>query len=131
MLLDDTKYTVYVHDLDREIAEIESQENCVPFLPRISEKLAPIPQSILSPPRAKGNELVLYREPSSLTVPKDQDSVRRAVLESRARARERRSEHRGSRSSRSRSPSREDAAVFGANGPSGHGDDAMDIDEEL
>lgn len=131
MLLDDNKYTVYVHDLDREIAEIESQESSVPFLSRISEKLSPIPQSILSPPQAKGNELVLYREPSSLTVPKGQDSVRRAVMESRARARESRNEHHGSRPSRSRSPPRKDAAVLGANGPDRHEDDAMDIDEEL
>lgn len=86
MLLDDTKHTVYIHDLDRELEEIESQEASVPFLSRIAEKLAPIPSSIL-PPRPQGNELVLYREPTSLTVPKNQDSVRKAVMESRERAR--------------------------------------------
>ncbi|RMJ27629.1 hypothetical protein PHISP_01481 [Aspergillus sp. HF37] len=132
MLLDDTKYTIYVHDLDREIADIESQESCVSFLPHIAEKLAPIPQSILSPPRPQGNELVLYREPSSLTVSEEQDSVRRAVMESRARSRKSWNENRDSRSSPSRSLSREDAARdMGTNEHERHDDDAMDIDEEL
>jgi hypothetical protein len=132
MLLDDTKYTIYVHDLEREIAEIESQESCASFLPNIADKLAPIPQSILSPPRPQGNELVLYREPSSLTVPEEQDSVRRAVMESRARSRKSWNDNRDSRSSPSRSLPREDAARdMGTNEHEIHDDDAMDVDEEL
>ena len=34
-------------------------------------------------------QMVLYNVPSSLTVPEEQDSVRRAILETRARARQR------------------------------------------
>lgn len=131
MLLDDTKYTIYVHDLDREIAEIESQESCASFLPRITDKLAPIPQSLLTPPKPQGNELVLYREPSSLTVPEEQDSVRRAVMESRARSRESWNENRDSRPSPSRSRSKDAARDTGTREPERHDDDAMDVDEEL
>ena len=130
MLLDDTKYTVYIHDLDREIAEIESQENVIPFLPRIAENLTSIPPSILSPPKPQGNELVLYSEPSSLTVPRDQDCVRRAIIETRARTRKTQAENMHSGSScNSIHPSSMEATDQGneRNEP----DDTMDIDDEL
>ena len=135
MLLDDTKYTVYIHDLDREIADIESQENGVPFLPRIPENLTSIPPSILSPTKPSGsepcgNELVLYSEPSSLTVPRDQDCVRRAIIETKARTRKTQAEnlHSGS-SSNSSHPSLTETAN---EGKEGYGcDDPMDLDDEL
>lgn len=93
MLLDDTKHTTYIHDLNREIAGVEAQELYVSFLPGISEKLTPIPRSILAGHKSQNNELVLYREPTSLTVPKEHDSVRRAIIESRKRARAKQSQH--------------------------------------
>lgn len=133
MLLDDTKYTVYIHDLDREIAEAEDQEDGVAFLPTIAEKLASIPRSILSPPKPQGNELVLYSEPVSLTVPEEQDCVRSAVIETKARARKRHTENQHSESSPSPTLSIETASstpVKGVNERLGEGD-AMDIDTEI
>ncbi|KAL1982317.1 hypothetical protein VTN96DRAFT_1475 [Rasamsonia emersonii] len=86
MLLDDTKHTAYVYDLDRELEEIEAQEKRISFLPEIEKTLNSIPKAVLKDPKPD-NEIVLYRVPTSLTVPEEKDSVRRAILESRARAR--------------------------------------------
>lgn len=52
------------------------------------QKVLSVPQFVLSDSKPSGKELVLYTEPYSLTVPKEKDNVRRAILESRARARE-------------------------------------------
>lgn len=85
MLLDDTKYTTYIHNLDQELAELDSSgENLV--ISPLAAKMISVPQSILSR-SAQGKELVLYTDPSSLSIPKEQDSVRQAILDSRARAR--------------------------------------------
>lgn len=85
MMLDDTKHTTYIHDLDRELADIDSTDRDLVILP-LAAKLISVPDSVLSAP-AQSKELVLYTEPSSLTVPKERDSVRKAIIESRARAR--------------------------------------------
>ncbi|KGO43716.1 hypothetical protein PEX1_034160 [Penicillium expansum] len=85
MILDDTKHTIYIHNLDQELMEADSPG--LVFLP-FAEKVLSVPQSVLSDSNPSGKELVLYTEPSSLTVPKEKDNVRRAILESRARARE-------------------------------------------
>lgn len=90
MQLDDTKEKVYIYNLDQELSEIESEEEKVVFLPEIEKKLGKIPRSVLT---SKGqpvtsNELILYNVPSSLSVPREQDNVRRAIIETRARARE-------------------------------------------
>ena len=90
MQLDDTKDKVYIHNLDDEISDIESEEERLVFLPDIEKKLAKIPNSVLqgnSHP-AVCNEMILYRVPTSLTVPAEEDNVRKAIIESRARARE-------------------------------------------
>ena len=90
MQLDDTKDKVYIHNLDDELSDIESEEDKLVFLPDIEKKLAGIPKSVLlgeSHP-ATGNEVVLYSIPTSLTVPEEEDKVRKAIIESRARARE-------------------------------------------
>ena len=90
MQLDDTKDRVYIHNLDDEISDIESEEERLVFLPDIEKKLAKLPKSVLlgeGHPHI-GNELVLYNVPSSLTVPAEEDKVRKAVIESRVRARE-------------------------------------------
>ena len=90
MNLDDTKDKVYIHNLDDELADIESEEEKLVFLPDIEKKLGKIPTSVLlgeGYPCAS-NEVVLYSVPSSLSVPKEQDKVRKAIIESRARARE-------------------------------------------
>jgi hypothetical protein len=87
MILDDTKHTNYIYDIERELASIEAEEKRISFLPDIEKALNAIPKSVLSEPKPKQNELVLYRVPRSLTVAEDKDNVRKAIIESRARAR--------------------------------------------
>ena len=90
MQLDNTKEKVYIHNLDQELADIESEEERLVFLPDIEKKLGKIPKSLLtghSQPAAN-TQLVLYNIPSSLTVAPNQDNVRKAIIETRARARE-------------------------------------------
>lgn len=86
MLLDDTKHTTYIYNLDQELAEPESSGDGLVLLP-LAAKMIAVPNSVLSSNSAQGKELVLYTEPSSLTLPRDKDSVRKAIIESRARAR--------------------------------------------
>ncbi len=90
MQLDDTKEKVYIYNLDQELADIESEEERLVFLPDIEKKLGKIPKSLLtghSQPAAN-TQMILYSVPSSLTVAPEQDNVRKAILETRARARE-------------------------------------------
>jgi len=90
MRVDDTKDRVYIYDLDDELADIESDEEKLVFLPDIEKKLSKIPKHVLTGKRdeEEGQELVLYGVPTSLTVPAEQDSVRRAIEEARQRARD-------------------------------------------
>jgi len=92
MQLDDTKHKVYIYNLDDELSDSESDDGKLVFLPDIEKHLRTtrIPPSILANSDgelAGNNQLVLYNIPSSLTVPKEQDSVRKAIIETRARAR--------------------------------------------
>ena len=90
MLVDDTRDRVYIHNLDDELSDIESEDEKLVFLPDIEKKLGKIPKSVLlgeSHPSAT-NQMVLYNVPTSLSIPKEQDIVRKAIIESRARARE-------------------------------------------
>ncbi|KAH6845334.1 hypothetical protein B0I37DRAFT_182022 [Chaetomium sp. MPI-CAGE-AT-0009] len=101
MQLDDTKHKVYIYNLDDELSSSDNEsdhESKLVFLPDIEKHLrsSRIPSHVLDPrPNAAataelaGKELVLYRVPSSLSVPEEQDSVRKAILEARERARER------------------------------------------
>ncbi|KAF2164068.1 hypothetical protein M409DRAFT_56790 [Zasmidium cellare ATCC 36951] len=91
MQVDDTRDRVYIHDLDEELADIESDEEKLIFLPDIDKKLSRISQQLLQSRRDEdheGQELVLYSVPKSLTVDEGHDSVRKAIIESRQRARE-------------------------------------------
>ncbi|CZS99049.1 uncharacterized protein RAG0_07543 [Rhynchosporium agropyri] len=93
MQLDNTKHKVYIYDLDAELSDSESSDDGkLVFLPDIQKHLREtrIPPMVL--PNSEGelagnNQLVLYNIPSSLTVPEEQDSVRKAIIETRARAR--------------------------------------------
>ncbi|RYP11727.1 hypothetical protein DL765_007623 [Monosporascus sp. GIB2] len=101
MQLDNTKHKVYIYDLDDELSsdgDESSDEARLVFLPDIEKHLLQkrIPPSVLANPEGElaGMQLVLYSEPTSLTVPEERDSVRRAIVEARQRLREKL--HRGS-----------------------------------
>ncbi|KAI8297985.1 hypothetical protein K4K59_003037 [Colletotrichum sp. SAR11_240] len=95
MQLDDSKYKVYIYDIDDELSSSESEpeEGKLVFLPDIEKHLSAtrIPPHILANDEGQlaGMQMVLYNEPTSLTIPQEQDSVRKAIVESRARMRER------------------------------------------
>ncbi|KAK1757392.1 hypothetical protein QBC47DRAFT_155400 [Echria macrotheca] len=96
MDLDNSKYKVYIRNLDDELSssDSESETDRLIFLPDIEKHLRSnrIPPAVLAakPDAADvlGKQLVLYQVPSSLTVPEEQDSVRKAILEARQRLRE-------------------------------------------
>ncbi|KAL8676363.1 MAG: hypothetical protein Q9186_007106 [Xanthomendoza sp. 1 TL-2023] len=90
MQLDDTRDRVYVHNLDAELADIESDEDTPIYLADIEKKLSKIPRSVLvgSNPPVTNNQMILYNVPSSLSVPEEQDNVRRVIIDTRMRARE-------------------------------------------
>ena len=99
MHLDDTSNRVYIHDLDAELASIsptDDDEETLIFLPDIEKKLSRIPRHVLRGSSSNSNKtdeqekqsLVLYSVPSSLTVPVEQDSVRKLIIEARQRARD-------------------------------------------
>lgn len=111
----DDRHKVYIYDLDAELASLASSSDhdegdynsneqnspasAVIFLPDIERHLRStrIPKSVLRPDDqgmfagrdAKEMQLVVYGEaPRSLSVPEEQDGVRRAIIEARHRARE-------------------------------------------
>ncbi|KAK3372468.1 hypothetical protein B0H63DRAFT_297981 [Podospora didyma] len=100
MQLDDTKHKVYIYNLEDELSsesEAEDANSKLVFLSDIEKHMRSnriLPDHILNSchrPNAAdlaGKELVLYRVPSSITVPEEQDNVRKAILEARARLRE-------------------------------------------
>ncbi|KAL9060468.1 MAG: hypothetical protein Q9162_000641 [Coniocarpon cinnabarinum] len=94
MHLDDTKDTIYIHDLEAELASASSDtedEERVIFLPDIEKRLSGVPHSVLTGERKDSSEedqqMVLYSVPHSISVPREEDNVRKAILEARARAR--------------------------------------------
>ncbi|KAK3362639.1 hypothetical protein B0T25DRAFT_524856 [Lasiosphaeria hispida] len=95
MQLDDSKYKVYIRNIDDELSsESEAEDGKLIFLPDIEKHLRNnrIPAGILASqpdPDVLSKQLVLYSVPSSISVPEEHDSVRKAVIEARARARER------------------------------------------
>jgi hypothetical protein len=90
MNVDETKDRVYIHDLEAEIADMEQDEEKLVFIPDIEKRMMKIPKSVLLGKHGDNtsNEVVLYGVPESLTIPEEQDNVRKAILEARARARE-------------------------------------------
>jgi len=114
MQLDDTAHKVYIYDLDAELSDSESSDDGkLVFLPDIKKHLRAtrIPPSVLANSEGElaglNNQLVLYNIPSSLTIPEEQDSVRKAIIETRARAREKQRqirEERGRSSSQTTEP---------------------------
>lgn len=91
MQVDDTRHRIFVHNLEDEIKEAERDEEKLLLLPDIEKKIGKIPNSVLTDdvhPSAHEKQVVLYGVPESLTIPKDKDSVRKAIMESRERARQ-------------------------------------------
>jgi len=91
MNLDDTRDRIYIHNLDDEISDAESEGERLVFLPDIEKRLTKIPKSVLtgqSQPLTS-NEVVLYGVPESISIPREKDNVRKAIIESRERARQR------------------------------------------
>lgn len=134
MLVDDTKYKVYINNLDDELSDSESDDGKLVFLPDIEKQLRTtrIPQSVLMNSEgdlAGQNQLVLYSVPTSLTIPEEQDSVRKAIIETRARVREKQAQGQKSKSPefpggiKNASLKAEEAMESFVNDP-----DAMDID---
>ncbi|KAI1464271.1 uncharacterized protein F4812DRAFT_463022 [Daldinia caldariorum] len=97
MQLDDSKHKVYIYNLDDELSDAESDtDGRLIFIPDIEKHLMQtrIPPSVLASKDGEfaGMQLVLYREPTSLTIPEEQDNVRRAIIEARQRARDKQKE---------------------------------------
>ena len=89
MQVDENRDKVYIYDLDKELEELDPDDENVVFLPDIERKMSKIPASILKTTIDPANqELVVYNVPSSLSVPQEQDNVRKAIVEARIRARE-------------------------------------------
>ncbi|KAF1997484.1 hypothetical protein P154DRAFT_578901 [Amniculicola lignicola CBS 123094] len=93
MHIDDTPHRIYIHDLAAELSDLSSDEETPIFLPDIEKHLAKIPRHVLMGEEelkaTRDNQLVVYGVPSSLTVPEEQDRVRRAIAEARERIRAR------------------------------------------
>ena len=90
MTVDETPSKIYIHDLAAEIAEIEASEPKDFFLADVDKRVSAIPATLLQGGKADPNmQLVLYREPSSISVPEEDDAVRKAIVDARRRVRER------------------------------------------
>lgn len=139
MLVDDTRDRVYIHNLDAEVAEIEASEPTerLIFLPDIEKHFSKIPEQVLMNRRAsldsnhEGQELVLYSVPKSLTLDEEQDSVRKAIVEARGRAREKAAEQaRQEEMERKYGHSGDQEVVETAHGYSGGYTDAVEDDPD-
>jgi hypothetical protein len=93
MQVEDTPTRIFIHDLDSELAdEVESDSERPIFVPDIEKHLMKLPRAVLigdSERKAMENmQMVLYKIPKSISVPEEEDSVRRAIREARQRARD-------------------------------------------
>lgn len=91
MDIEDTPHRVYISDLAAELSDISSDEENPIFLPDIEKHLSKIPAHVLRGPEQprsnEHNQMVLYNVPASLSVPEEQDGVRKAIVEARQRIR--------------------------------------------
>ncbi|CZT19479.1 uncharacterized protein RCC_05330 [Ramularia collo-cygni] len=95
MQVDETRDRVFVYDLDAELADVDTEERGLVFLPDIEQYFSKLPKQVVAHKKDndhEGQELVLYRVPKSLTVDEGRDSVRKAILDARQRAREKAAE---------------------------------------
>lgn len=102
MSVDDTTDRVWIHDLDAEIAEIEAEEARAQSgiqLTEAGKESSKIPQYLLNlnttPDEGQSNmQMILYRDPISISVPEEHDAVRKTIVEARRRMREKQAEER-------------------------------------
>ncbi|KAI1004520.1 hypothetical protein K3495_g3691 [Podosphaera aphanis] len=94
MQVDDSKHKVFIYDLDAELSDPEPDNDKLILLPDIEKHLreSRIPRPIMNNETPESNQIVLYKVPDSLTISEDKDSVRRAFIETRARAQAKRME---------------------------------------
>ncbi|KAG8163749.1 hypothetical protein KVR01_007046 [Diaporthe batatas] len=114
MLLDDTKHKVYIYNLDDELssdADSDPDDARLVFLPDVERHLranrivpgipgTSVPRPILPNKDGElaGMQLVLYDDGvRSVSVPEEQDSVRKAIIEARERHRRRQQDERDAR----------------------------------
>lgn len=103
----DNSHVVFIRDIDEELDSDDNDKKGLIFVPDIEKRLTRIPYalanvggnkipepSLSSPLSSFGTSqaLVLYTVPSSLSVSREQDNVRRAIIEARARIRQRQAE---------------------------------------
>lgn len=131
MRIDDTKHKVYIYNIDDELSsDSEVEDGKLVFLPDIDKHLRQnrIPQHVLASDDGQlaGMQLVVYSDPKSLTVPEDEDNVRKAVIEARHRLREKQRRETAVGSGKRQEPS---GVVAGAGEAAEVDDgDAMDMD---
>lgn len=137
MSVDDTSDRIWVHDLDAEIAEIEAEEARKKSEALLSntagQDIGKIPQHLLKSNTAHGDarsnmQMILYRDPISISVPEEHDAVRKTIIEARRRVRQKQAEeyHKGpSSESPAHSPN---PSVSLDNDDEEEEEDGMDID---
>ncbi|KAF4969654.1 hypothetical protein FZEAL_10192 [Fusarium zealandicum] len=132
MQVDDSNHKVYIYNIDDELSSDSDTDDPgkLVFLPDIEKHLRAnrIPPAVLanSDGELAGMQVVLYSDPKSLTVPEDKDSVRKAIIESRHRARE---QQRLEREGRAEAPTVDDNSMNNMAVPDMDDDpDAMDVD---
>lgn len=99
---DSSKDKIVINDLDAELAEIEAAEAAEKvheqdqtiFLPEHYEKeISGVPEQVLrNISKTKSNisqALIPYKDPSSISIPEENDSVRKAIIEARKRMKDR------------------------------------------
>lgn len=153
MTVDDAPHRIIIHDLESEIAQIEADEAAAKaasatsnlFLADrdIDKQVSRIPQEFLQNPHQQTSSaenlttaLVLYRDPSSISVPEEEDMVRKTIIAARTRAREKQAEEQRERERQEESSKHEvefidDDAMTDRSSHGGEGDedpDAMDIE---
>ncbi|KAL4802851.1 hypothetical protein BDV18DRAFT_46329 [Aspergillus unguis] len=131
MMLDDTKHTLFIHDLESELAETDALDGTLTVLPGLEKRLS-LASVLVAENKRPCNEIVLYREPESLSIPKEEDQVRRALMETRERARLRRQHPHGNPQPENYQYVAEGAVHSGENFRSlGISEDKMDIDGDI
>ena len=145
MRVDDTKHKVYIYSIDDELSSSDSEleDGRLVFLPDIERHLRKhrlhisaaspsIPRPVPVNPEGElaGMQVVLYNEPSSISVPAEQDSVRKAIIDARARTRDRQRREREGTGDMVEMPPRVDPKILAAASGVSHParDDAMELD---